>query len=47
MLIGDDIKSQVGATILHRVLAKLMLNRGIEIDKPINSMLVVTLILKT
>jgi myo-inositol-1-phosphate synthase len=30
---GDDIKSQVGATILHRVLAKLMLNRGVEIEK--------------
>ncbi|MFX1285727.1 MAG: inositol-3-phosphate synthase [Promethearchaeota archaeon] len=30
---GDDIKSQVGATILHRVLAQLMLDRGIEIEK--------------
>jgi myo-inositol-1-phosphate synthase len=30
---GDDIKSQVGATILHRVLTKLMLDRGIEIEK--------------
>jgi myo-inositol-1-phosphate synthase len=30
---GDDIKSQIGATILHRVLAKLMLDRGIEIKK--------------
>ncbi len=30
---GDDIKSQLGATIMHRVLAKLMLDRGIEIDK--------------
>ena len=30
---GDDIKSQVGATILHRVLAKLMLDRGIELEK--------------
>ncbi len=30
---GDHIKSQVGATILHRVLAKLMLDRGIEIEK--------------
>lgn len=28
---GDDIKSQMGATILHRVLAKLMLDRGVEI----------------
>ncbi|GAB4325880.1 MAG: inositol-3-phosphate synthase [Promethearchaeota archaeon] len=26
---GDDIKSQVGATILHRVLAKLFLDRGV------------------
>ena len=30
---GDDIKSQVGATILHRVLAQLMLDRGIEVKK--------------
>ncbi len=30
---GDDIKSQLGATILHRVIAKLMLDRGIEIEK--------------
>ncbi len=30
---GDDIKSQIGATILHRVLTKLMLDRGIEIEK--------------
>lgn len=30
---GDDIKSQMGATILHRVLAKLMLDRGVEIEK--------------
>jgi myo-inositol-1-phosphate synthase len=30
---GDDIKSQLGATIMHRVLAKLMLDRGIEIEK--------------
>jgi myo-inositol-1-phosphate synthase len=28
---GDDIKSQVGATILHRVLAQLFLDRGIDI----------------
>jgi myo-inositol-1-phosphate synthase len=28
---GDDIKSQVGATILHRVLAKLFLDRGVII----------------
>jgi myo-inositol-1-phosphate synthase len=30
---GDDIKSQVGATILHRVLAQLMLDRGVEVQK--------------
>jgi len=30
---GDDIKSQLGATILHRVLAQLMLDRGIEVQK--------------
>ncbi len=30
---GDDIKSQLGATILHRTIVKLMLDRGIEIDK--------------
>lgn len=29
---GDDIKSQVGATILHRVLAKLIDDRGLKID---------------
>lgn len=31
-LIGDDIKSQVGATITHRVLARLFESRGIAID---------------
>ena len=30
---GDDIKSQLGATILHRVLTRLMIDRGIEIEK--------------
>jgi myo-inositol-1-phosphate synthase len=30
---GDDIKSQVGATILHRVLAELFLDRGVRIDE--------------
>ncbi|MBN1682401.1 inositol-3-phosphate synthase [Candidatus Bathyarchaeota archaeon] len=29
---GDDIKSQVGATIIHRVLAKLFYDRGVKID---------------
>lgn len=32
-LIGDDIKSQVGATILHRVLTNLYLDRGMPIDR--------------
>lgn len=31
-IIGDDIKSQVGATITHRVLARLMEERGIALD---------------
>jgi myo-inositol-1-phosphate synthase len=31
-IIGDDIKSQVGATISHRVLAKLFEDRGVIID---------------
>lgn len=29
---GDDIKSQVGATILHRAMAELFYNRGVHID---------------
>ncbi|NQT80106.1 MAG: inositol-3-phosphate synthase [Candidatus Aminicenantes bacterium] len=32
-IIGDDIKSQVGATILHRALVNLYLDRGMPIDK--------------
>jgi myo-inositol-1-phosphate synthase len=32
-LIGDDIKSQVGATILHRVLANLFRERGVRLDR--------------
>ncbi len=32
-IIGDDIKSQVGATISHRVIAKLFEDRGIKIDR--------------
>ena len=32
-LIGDDIKSQVGATITHRVLTSLFLDRGVHIDR--------------
>lgn len=30
-IIGDDVKSQYGATILHRILSKLCIDRGIEI----------------
>jgi myo-inositol-1-phosphate synthase len=30
-IIGDDIKSQIGATITHRVLAKLFEDRGVEL----------------
>jgi len=30
---GDDIKSQVGATILHRVLARLMIDRGVKMEE--------------
>ena len=32
-VIGDDIKSQVGATILHRLLARLFLDRGVRVDR--------------
>jgi myo-inositol-1-phosphate synthase len=32
-IVGDDIKSQVGATIVHRQLAKLFEDRGITIDR--------------
>ncbi len=32
-IVGDDIKSQVGATILHRVLVRLFQDRGVRIDK--------------
>ena len=30
-IVGDDIKSQVGATIVHRILAKLFEDRGVEL----------------
>ncbi|MDX9714617.1 MAG: inositol-3-phosphate synthase [Dissulfurispiraceae bacterium] len=30
-IIGDDVKSQVGATIVHRVLTKLFMDRGVNI----------------
>ena len=32
-LIGDDIKSQVGATIVHRALANLFRERGVRLDR--------------
>ncbi len=32
-VIGDDIKSQVGATIAHRVLTRLFLERGVKLDR--------------
>src|SRR5260370_31234168 len=32
-IIGDDIKSQVGATITHRVMAKLFEDRGVELQR--------------
>jgi myo-inositol-1-phosphate synthase len=31
-IIGDDVKSQVGATILHRVLTSLFVDRGVQLD---------------
>jgi len=31
-IIGDDIKSQLGATILHRVLTSLFVDRGVKLD---------------
>ena len=31
-IIGDDIKSQVGATIVHRVLSRLFMDRGVELE---------------
>ena len=32
-VIGDDIKSQVGATIIHRVLTRLFCERGVRLDR--------------
>ena len=32
-ILGDDVKSQVGATILHRALATLFVDRGVKIDR--------------
>src|SRR6058998_4268178 len=31
--VGDDVKSQLGATILHRMLARLFVDRGVVIDR--------------
>lgn len=32
-IIGDDVKSQVGATIMHRVLTSLFVDRGVHLDR--------------
>src|SRR5690242_20886069 len=32
-IVGDDIKAQVGATITHRVMAKLFEDRGVQLDR--------------
>jgi len=32
-VIGDDVKSQVGATILHRVLMQLFIERGVKVER--------------
>jgi myo-inositol-1-phosphate synthase len=32
-IVGDDIKSQVGATIVHRILTRLFEDRGTELDR--------------
>ncbi|HHD82638.1 MAG TPA: inositol-3-phosphate synthase, partial [Bacteroidetes bacterium] len=32
-VLGDDIKSQVGATIVHRVLTNLFIDRGVKLDR--------------
>jgi len=32
-LVGDDVKSQIGATIIHRALVKLFDDRGVKIDR--------------
>jgi len=36
-IIGDDVKSQVGATIVHRVLTRLMGERGVRLDRTYRS----------
>jgi myo-inositol-1-phosphate synthase len=32
-IVGDDVKSQVGATISHRVLTRLFMDRGVRLDR--------------
>lgn len=32
-VVGDDVKSQIGATIVHRVLAKLFVDRGVKLER--------------
>ncbi|RME38511.1 MAG: inositol-3-phosphate synthase [Planctomycetota bacterium] len=32
-VVGDDVKSQLGATIVHRMLARLMVDRGVRLDR--------------
>jgi len=32
-LVGDDVKSQVGATIVHRVLSRLFMERGVRLER--------------
>ena len=32
-MVGDDVKSQVGATIIHRVLTRLFMDRGVRLDR--------------
>jgi myo-inositol-1-phosphate synthase len=32
-LVGDDVKSQLGATIVHRALARLFADRGVELER--------------
>jgi myo-inositol-1-phosphate synthase len=32
-IVGDDVKSQVGATIVHRVLTRLLTERGVELEQ--------------
>ncbi|MBI4638049.1 MAG: inositol-3-phosphate synthase [Candidatus Rokubacteria bacterium] len=32
-VVGDDVKSQLGATIVHRVLTRLFMDRGVRIDR--------------